>query len=39
MIREGDRQIALLTEGRHEIVVSDPVSGTQDQTWIEVLTH
>src|SRR5207249_2471024 len=34
---EGDRQIALLAEGRHEIFVTDPKKGARAQTWIQVV--
>ena len=34
---EGQRKIALLTEGRHELEVRDPVSGGVARTWIQVL--
>jgi len=34
--REGAREIARLTEGRHRITVRDPVTGAEARTWIEV---
>ena len=34
---EGARTVALLTEGCHEISVTDPRSGAQARTWIEVI--
>ena len=34
---EGERTIALLTAGRHEISVSDPRTGARARTWIEVI--
>jgi penicillin-binding protein 1C len=37
--REGGRQVALLTEGRHRITVRDALSGAQAQTWFEVLAR
>jgi penicillin-binding protein 1C len=37
--REGNREIAVLAEGRHQIVVSDPRSGAQVQTWIQVVAR
>jgi penicillin-binding protein 1C len=37
--REGSRQVALLTEGRHEISVRDPKTGHEAQTWITVLAR
>jgi penicillin-binding protein 1C len=37
--REGNRQIALLTEGRHQITVRDPLTGAQANTWLDVLTR
>jgi len=36
---DGERTIALLTQGRHEISVSDPRTGAKAQTWIEVLAR
>jgi penicillin-binding protein 1C len=36
---EGGRRIALLTEGRHRLVVRDPSTGDEAQTWINVLTR
>jgi len=36
LARVGDREIALLTEGRHQITVHDPVSGAEARTWIDV---
>ncbi len=36
LAREGNREIALLTEGRHGISVRDPASGAEARTWIEV---
>lgn len=32
----GSREVALLTQGRHEVSVRDPVSGAEAQTWVEV---
>jgi penicillin-binding protein 1C len=37
--REGGRQVALLTEGRHRITVRDSLTGAQAQTWFEVLAR
>jgi penicillin-binding protein 1C len=37
--KQDHRQIALLSEGRHEIVVSDPRNGAQAETWIQVLSR
>jgi len=34
--REGTREIARLTEGRHGITVRDPITGAEARTWIEV---
>ena len=31
-----DREMALLTEGRHELTVRDPVSGAEAETWLDV---
>jgi len=36
---EGGRTIARFTEGRHQISVSDPLTGAEAQTWIEVLAR
>jgi hypothetical protein len=36
LLPEDRREIALLTEGRHQISVRDPASGISAQTWIEV---
>jgi penicillin-binding protein 1C len=36
LARVGDREIALLTEGRHQITAHDPVSGAEARTWIDV---
>jgi penicillin-binding protein 1C len=36
---DGIRPIALLAEGRHQIVVSDPKNGQQAQTWIQVVAR
>ena len=33
----GTRQIALLTTGRHQLTVRDPRTGTQANTWLDVL--
>ena len=33
---EGGREFALLTEGRHQITVRDPVSGAEARTWMDV---
>ncbi len=38
-VREGNREIAILTAGRHEITVRDPGTGSQARTWIEVLAR
>jgi penicillin-binding protein 1C len=35
----GDRQIALLAEGRHEIVVTGHKNGARAQTWIQVVAQ
>jgi penicillin-binding protein 1C len=37
--REGTREVALLTEGRHQITVRDPETGAAAQTWISVLAR
>ncbi len=37
--QENDRQIALLTTGRHQLSVWDPRTGDQAVTWIEVLAR
>ena len=37
--REGGREVALLTEGRHRITVRDVLTGAQAQTWFEVLAR
>jgi penicillin-binding protein 1C len=37
--QEGSRQVALLTEGHHQITVRDPVTGDAAQTWINVLAR
>jgi len=34
---EDGRQIALLTEGRHQITVRDALTGAHLQTWFDVL--
>jgi penicillin-binding protein 1C len=39
LAREGARHVALLTEGRHQIKVRDPLTGTQADTWVEVLAR
>ena len=39
VIQEGDRPIALLTEGRHQITVRNPATHAQAQTWINVLAR
>jgi penicillin-binding protein 1C len=36
---ERDREVALLTEGRHQIIVRDPATGQSAQTWINVLAR
>ena len=36
LTREGNREIALLTEGHHQISARDPVSGAEANTWINV---
>jgi penicillin-binding protein 1C len=35
-IRENNRVIAVLSEGRHEIAASDPITGSEARTWIDV---
>jgi penicillin-binding protein 1C len=35
--QEGNRQIALLTQGRHQLTVRDPLTGTKANTWLDVL--
>jgi penicillin-binding protein 1C len=37
--RDGSRQVALLTEGRHRITVRDALTGAQAETWLEVLAR
>ena len=37
--REGSRQIALLTAGRHQLTVRDPLTGAQANTWLDVLAR
>jgi penicillin-binding protein 1C len=37
--QEGSRQIALLTAGRHQLSVRDPLTGTQAKTWVDVLAR
>jgi penicillin-binding protein 1C len=37
--KRGNRQIALLAEGRHELAVRDRVSGQEARTWIEVIAR
>ena len=37
--RQDNREIALLTEGRHQITVHDPETGQAAQTWINVLAR
>jgi hypothetical protein len=37
--QEGSRQIALLIAGRHQLTVRDPRTGTQANTWLDVLTR
>jgi membrane carboxypeptidase/penicillin-binding protein PbpC len=39
VVREDNRQIALLTEGRHQLTVREPLTGAEAQTWLEVLTR
>ena len=39
LTREGTRQIALLTEGRHRLTVRDPLTGAEAGTWVEVQTR
>jgi penicillin-binding protein 1C len=34
--RTGNREVALLTEGRHQLSVRDPLSGAEADTWLEV---
>jgi len=36
LAREGNREIALLTEGHHQITARDPVSGAEANTWVNV---
>jgi len=36
LAREGSREIALLTEGHHQITARDPISGAEARTWINV---
>ena len=36
---DAGRNMALLTEGHHRLTVSDPVTGSQAETWFEVLTR
>jgi penicillin-binding protein 1C len=37
--REGQKQVAMLTEGRHEMSVREPASGREARTWIEVIAR
>ena len=37
--QHGSHQIALLTEGRHQITVRDPRTGLQAQTWVNVVAR
>jgi penicillin-binding protein 1C len=37
LAREGGRQTALLSEGRHRLTVRDPLTNTQADTWIDVV--
>ena len=37
--QHGSHQIALLTEGRHQITVRDPHTGVQAQTWVNVVAR
>ena len=37
--REGNRQVAVLTEGRHQITVRDSITAAQADTWLEVLAR
>ena len=39
LLADGPREIAMLTEGRHQITVRDPRSGAAASTWINVLTR
>jgi penicillin-binding protein 1C len=39
LAREGAREVARLTEGRHQITVRDPASGAEARTLIEVKTR
>jgi hypothetical protein len=39
LAQDGSRQIALLTEGRHQLTVRDPATGDAAQTWINVLAR
>jgi penicillin-binding protein 1C len=34
--RIGNREVALLTEGRHQLTVRDAISGAEAETWLEV---
>ena len=36
---DGDRQVALLTAGRHQLTVCDPRTGGRAETWVEVLAR
>jgi penicillin-binding protein 1C len=36
LTRMGNHEMALLTEGHHEMSVRDPVLGTEAETWIDV---
>ena len=36
LAKMGNREIALLTEGRHEVSARDPVSGAEAETWVDV---
>jgi penicillin-binding protein 1C len=37
--QEGGRQMALLSQGQHELVARDPVSGRETRTWVNVLVR
>ena len=36
LVAAGNREVAILSEGRHEITVRDSASGNEARTWIEV---
>jgi penicillin-binding protein 1C len=39
LAREGPCQVALLTEGRHQITARDPLTGAKAETWVQVLAR